>query len=66
MNEFLYYDEFRLREAEAEQTLLRDVERREALTGGDRRGRGRVAARRRADRRVWGLLTAGTSRSWTL
>jgi len=66
MNEFLYYDEFRLREAEAERTLLRDVERREALTSGDRRGRRRAAVRRRADRRAWGLLPAGASRTWTL
>ncbi|MGW8568018.1 hypothetical protein [Isoptericola sp. NPDC055881] len=65
MNEFLYYDEFRLREAETERTLRQDVERHEAASGGDRRGRHLAAVRRRADRRTWGL-PATLARPWSL
>ncbi|SKC68313.1 hypothetical protein [Krasilnikoviella flava] len=55
MNEYLYYDEFRARQADAERTLRREAEAPE-VTRRDRRARRREATRRRrAVRPAWEL-----------
>ncbi|MCK9793177.1 hypothetical protein M1843_05385 [Isoptericola sp. 4D.3] len=54
MNEFLYYDEYRNREAELERALRRQAEVPVAPRGRDREARRAAARRRRAQRRPWG------------
>ncbi|MEL7974541.1 hypothetical protein AAG589_01645 [Isoptericola sp. F-RaC21] len=66
MNEYLYYDEFRVRQADLERAVRREAESRVGaqLVRRERRARRReVARRRRAERRPW-ELPGGLVRPW--
>jgi hypothetical protein len=53
MNEYLYYDEFRARQADAERTLRDGAEGRAAARRTSRARRREATPRRRVARRPW-------------
>ncbi|MFI2101953.1 hypothetical protein ACH436_01550 [Isoptericola sp. NPDC019693] len=62
MNEYLYYDEFRARQADLEQAV-RWADARAAARQARRTSRRAATRRRRAPRRPW-ELPAGLVRPW--
>lgn len=63
MNEYLYYDEFRARQADLEEAVRHQAEARTASRRARRAHRRTVPRRRRATRRPW-ELPAGLVRPW--
>ncbi|MFC7878295.1 hypothetical protein [Isoptericola sp. NPDC057391] len=63
MNEYLYYDEFRARQADLEEAVRREAEARTAARRARRARRRTTARRRRATHRPW-ELPAGLVRPW--
>ncbi|MEU2199041.1 hypothetical protein [Isoptericola sp. NPDC019482] len=63
MNEYLYYDEFRARQADLEEAVRQEAEARSAARESRRARRRATTRRRRATRRPW-ELPAGLVRPW--
>lgn len=63
MNAYLYYDEFRARQAELERAVRQESDARDAARQARRARRRAGARRRRAARRPW-ELPAGLVRPW--